>query len=130
MALVLEGCGGQNDPLPISTPSHSSRLNVALHSRCFHRGGRAGGGSGEGKGGKRRRGRRGRRDGGLRGREVVFLFSLAQREGKTIGVQMVASPLFLDDPPPPSFRLLPPSLLSGVSACVEKNSTDEKMAVG
>ena len=44
MALALEGCGDQNYPLPISTPSHSSPLNVALHSRCFHRGGREGGG--------------------------------------------------------------------------------------
>ena len=69
---------------------------------------------GEG-GGRRRRRRRGRRsrkerrrDGGLRGRELVFLYSLARRGGKTIGVQMDASPLFLDDPP------LPPSILSSV----------------
>lgn len=52
----------------------------------------------------------GRRDWGLRGREVVFLSLLAQREGKTIGVQMDASPLFLDDLPLPSF--VPPSHLS------------------
>lgn len=39
-----------------------------------------------------------------------FLSLLAQRGGKTIGVQMDASPLFLDDLPlPPS---LPPSHLS------------------
>lgn len=77
-------------------------------------------GKGEGRGGsrgwRRRRERRRRRDGGLRGREVVFLFFLAQREGKTIGVQMDASPLFLDDlplpPPVPSFHpLLRPSSL-------------------
>lgn len=33
-----------------------------------------------------------------------FLSLLAQREGKTIGVQMDASPLFLDDLPLPSLR--------------------------
>lgn len=71
-------------------------------------------GKGEGGGGSRgwrRRRERRRRDGGLRGREVVFLFFLAQREGKTIGVQMDASPLFLDDPPlPPSVPSLHPLL--------------------
>lgn len=70
---------------------------------------------GEGRGGSRGGGgrrRERRRDVGLRGREVVFLFFLAQREGKTIGVQMDASPLFLDDPPPPSLHPIPPSIPS------------------
>lgn len=54
----------------------------------------------------------GKRDWGLRGREVVFLSLLAQREGKTIGVQMDASPLFLDDLPLlSSVPSLHPSLL-------------------
>lgn len=43
----------------------------------------------------------GKRKGGLTERGEVFLRSLAQREGKTIRVQIDASPLFLDDPPPP-----------------------------
>lgn len=41
----------------------------------------------------------GGRDHGHRGREVVFLFSLAQRDGKTIGVQIDASSYSLRNPP-------------------------------
>lgn len=101
MASALEGCGGQNDPLPVSTPSHSYPMNASLHSRCFHRGGRERG----------RRGRRERRrDGGLRGREVVFLFSLAPREGKTIGANGRLS--LIPGLPPHSVVSLQPSFLN------------------
>lgn len=106
---------------------------LSIHAAFTEEGG--GGSGGKEKGGTEgsrgwRRGRyeeeeKGGRDGGLRGREVVFLFFLAQGEGKTIGVQMDASPLFLDDPPlplpppPPSSR---PFLLSALAGCLERGT--------
>jgi len=66
----------------------------------------------EGEGGGRwRRRRKRRRDCSHRGREVVFLFSLAHREGKTIGVQMDAFPYSWMTPLPPSPPSSPPFLL-------------------
>lgn len=79
---------------------------LSIHAAFTEEGGKEGGGGG--------RRRRRRRDDGLRGREVVFLLSLAQGKGKTIGVQMDASPLFLDEPPltPPSHPFILSSILS------------------
>lgn len=84
---------------------------LSIHAAFTEEGGK----EGEGEEEEAREGK-----GGLRGREVVFLFSLAQREGKTIGVQMDASPLFLDDPPP-----LHPSFLHSLDVKKEEQRREE-----
>lgn len=99
----MEGWGGQNDPLPISTPSHSSVLNVALHSCCFLIGG-GGGGGGEAFRSQRERG-------------GLSLFLGSERRKKNWCANGCLS-LFLDDfsspllPFPSSSSSLFPSLFS------------------
>ena len=90
-------------PLPISTPSHSFPLNVALHSRCFHSGG----------GGRRRRRRRREEEEGLwsqRERGGLSLFLGSERRKNNWCANGCLS-LFLDDstPLPPSPPFSPPS---------------------
>lgn len=58
---------------------------------------------------------------------MVFLFSLAQREGKTIGVQMDSSPYSWMIPLPSS---PPPSLHPSFPGRFRKGRTVERTAIG